>query len=116
MTIALKRIAHYKPIVAPVRMSIEQNDRQTSFTFAELPQSDSLPTLFVAFELLFWVQLARIAVREHVRPEAVYVNLDLPELDRYEAFLETRIRRDEVNKVAFFAADAQKPFLTANHF
>ena len=115
LTIALKRIAHYKPIVAPVRMSIEQNDRQTSFTFAELPQSDSLPTLFVAFELLFWVQLARIAVREHVRPEAVYVNLDLPELDRYEAFLETRIRRDEVNKVAFFAADAQKPFLTANH-
>ena len=31
LTIALKRIAHYKPIVAPVRMSIEQNDRQTSF-------------------------------------------------------------------------------------
>lgn len=115
LNIALKRIAHYKPIVAPVRMYIEQNDRQTILTFAGLPQNGSLPTLFVAFELVFWVQLARIATREQVNPETVHVSLDLPELDAYEAFLETRIRRDDVNRVTFSAEDAQKPFLTANH-
>ena len=115
LNIALKRIAHYKPIVAPVHMNVEQNDRQTILTFAGLPQNGSLPTLFVAFELVFWVQLARIATREQVNPETVHSSLDLPKLDAFEAFLETRIRRDEVNRVTFSAVDAQKPFLTANH-
>ncbi len=115
LNMALKRTAHYKPIVAPVRMNVEHNDRQTSLTFAGLPPNDSLPPLFVAFELVFWVELARVATREQVNPETVHVSLDLPELDAYEAFLETRIRRDEVNRVTFSAVDAQKPFLTANH-
>lgn len=115
LNMALKRTAHYKPIVAPVRLNIEQNDRQTILTFAGLPQNGSLPTLFVAFELVFWVQLARIATREQVNPETAHSSLDLPELEAYEAFLETPIRRDEVNKVTFAAVDAQKPFLTANH-
>ena len=115
LNIALKRTAHYKPIVAPVRMTIEHNDRQTILTFAGLSQNGSLPTLFVAFELVFWVQLARIATREQVIPETVHSSLDLPELDAYETFLETRIRRDDVNRVIFSAVDAQKPFLTANH-
>jgi len=115
LNMALKRIAHYKPIVAPVRLNIEQNDQQTIVTFAGLPKNGSLPTLFVAFELAFWVQLARIATREQVHPEAVHVSLDLPELEAYEAFFGVRIRRDDVNKVTFSAVDAQKPFLTENH-
>lgn len=115
LNMALKRTAHYKPIVAPVRLNVEQNDRQTILTFAGLPQSGPLPTLFVAFEFVFWVQLARIATREQVNPVTVHSSLDLPELAAYEAFLETRIRRDEVNRVTFSVVDAQKPFLTANH-
>ena len=115
LNIALRRIAHYKPIVAPVRLDVEQNDRQTILTFAGLPQNGTLPELFVAFELVFWVQLARIATREQMNPETVHVSLDLSELDAFEGFLGRRIRRDDVNSVAFSAQDAQKPFLTANH-
>lgn len=115
LNMALKRTAHYKPIVAPVRLNVEQNDRQTSLTFAGLPPNGALPTLFVAFELVFWVQLARMATREQVNPETVHSSLDLPDLAAYEAFLGTRIRRDEVNQVTFSAVDAQEPFLTANH-
>jgi hypothetical protein len=86
LNLALKRIAHYKPIVAPVRMYTEQNDRQTILTFAGLPPNGSLPTLFVAFELVFWVELARMATREKVIPVTVHSSLDLPELDVYETF------------------------------
>ena len=115
LNVALKRIAHYKPIVAPVRMYVERNDRHTSLDFTGLIQNVSLPALFVAFELLFWVELARIATRKHLTPEAVHSSIDLPESGAYEAFLETRIRRDDTNRVTFSAEDAQKPFLTANH-
>ena len=115
LNVALKRTAHYKPVVAPVRMDVAQNDGQTILTFAGLAQNGSLPPLFVAFELVFWVELARMATREQLKPERVYSSCDLPELDAYEMFFETRIRRDEVNRVAFSAVDAQKPFLTVNH-
>ncbi|MCP4610087.1 MAG: helix-turn-helix transcriptional regulator, partial [Planctomycetes bacterium] len=94
---------------------LEQNDQQTILTFAGLPPNGSLPTLFVAFELVFWVELARMATREQVIPETIHSSLDLPELDAYETFLGTTIRRDEVNRVTFSAVDAQKPFLTVNH-
>ncbi|MCB0168123.1 MAG: AraC family transcriptional regulator ligand-binding domain-containing protein [Anaerolineae bacterium] len=115
LNVALKRIAHYKPIVAPVHMDVAQNDQQTILTIAGLPQNGSLPPLFVAFELVFWVQLARIATRDQINPETVHVSVDLPELEMYEAFLKTRIRPDDVNRLTFSAVDAQKPFLTANH-
>jgi AraC-like DNA-binding protein len=112
---ALERMAHYKPIVAPVRMLVEQNTRQTILTFSGLPPNDSLPTLFVAFELVFWVELARLATRDKIVPESVHSSLDLPDTDAYETFFETRIGRDEVNWLAFSASDACKPFLTVNH-
>jgi AraC-like DNA-binding protein len=115
LTMALKRTAHYKPSVAPVHLQVEQHDRQTSLTFAGLRPNDALPTLFVAFELVFWVQLARLATREQVKPVAVYSNVDLPEAAVYEAFLGTPIKRADVNGVTFSASDAQQPFLTANH-
>jgi len=115
LNVALKRMAHYKPIVAPVRMHLEQNERQTILTLDGLAQSASLPPLFVAFELMFWVQLARIATREQINPETVHVSLDLAELEEYEAFLGTAIRLNDVNRLTFSAEDAQKPFLTANH-
>jgi len=115
LNIALKRIAHYKPIVAPVRMYVEQNNRQTNLTFTGLPQNDSLPALFVAFELVFWVELACIATREHISPLAVDVSVDLPGSDAFKTFFEVPIRRADVNRVTFSAEDAQKPFLTANH-
>lgn len=115
LNMALKRTAHYKSIVAPVRMTVEQNDRQTILTIAGLPPNGSLPALFVAFELVFWVELARLATREQIIPESVHSSLELPELDAYETFLENRITRDEVNRVVFSAGDAQKPFLTVNH-
>ena len=115
LNIALKRIAHYKPVVAPVQMNIEQNDQQTILTFAGFGPNRSLPSLFVAFELVFWVHLARIATREQINPTSVQVSIDLPELNEYEKFLQTRIKHNSVNRLIFSAADAQKPFLTANH-
>lgn len=115
LNVALERVAHYKPIVAPVRMTVEQGSRQTVFTFAGLSENDPLPVLFAAFELVFWVQLARVATREQLRPERVHVCRVLPDLQQYEAFFQVPIERANVNQVTFSASDARRPFLTANH-
>ena len=115
LNIALKRMARYKPVVAPVRMSMELTDRRTVLTFTGLPPQEALPALFIAFELAFWVELARMATGEHIVPETVQSSMALAELQACETFMGTHIRRDEVNGLAFSAEDARRPFLTVNH-
>jgi AraC-like DNA-binding protein len=115
LNMALKRTAHYKSVVAPVLMTVEQNDRQTTLAFNGLPSNRPLPAPFVAFELVFWVELARLATREQIIPVSIHTRVDLPELDTYEIFLGTHIKHNEINRVTFSAVDAKKPFLTVNH-
>jgi AraC-like DNA-binding protein len=115
LTIALKRIAHYKPIVAPVRMSVKQNNKQTTLTFSGLSQDHPMPKLLIAFELVLWIELTRIATREQINPLSVYTNLNLPDQQAYEGFLNTPIKHANINSVTFSTKDAQKPFLTSNH-
>ncbi len=111
---ALKRIAKYKPLVGPLRLSLEQDDEQTTVAFSGLPVIDELPSSLVAGELVFWVQMARIATRERIVPQAVHVTSTLLEKEQYEEYFGTRIIKGKVNALTFSAVDMQKPFLTAN--
>jgi len=115
LNMALKRIAHYKPIIAPVRLNIEQNDHHTIVSFSGLSPNGPLPILLAIFELGFWVQLARTAIRENIAPAAVKINFDLPDIDKYEAFFGARINHDDFTSLTFSTVDAQKPFLTENN-
>ncbi len=49
LSVALNRMAHYKPIVAPVRMDVEQNTRQTILTFSGLPPNDGFAPALCCF-------------------------------------------------------------------
>ncbi|MCB9057481.1 MAG: AraC family transcriptional regulator ligand-binding domain-containing protein [Calditrichae bacterium] len=115
LNMALERMAHYKPVVAPIHMSLKKNDQQTIISFKSLSHDRSLPALYIAFELTFWVQLARIAIREPIIPMAVHTHLDLQISDAFEVFLGSAVQSDVENKITFSASDAAKPFLTANH-
>lgn len=114
LNMALKRLAKYKPIVGPLRLDLEQNERQTVLGFSGLPETSPPPGSLIAFELLFWVQVARMATRERIIPEAVHSTIDLPGIEAYEDYFGVRITRDTFNGLTFSADDARKPFLTAN--
>lgn len=111
---ALNRLSHYKPLVGPLCMTIEQNKQNTRVAIAGLPQGGPVPTILILFELAFWVHMARLATREWINPLAVYVALDVPEVAAYEQFFGTQLTRSNCNGLAFSAEDAKKPFLTAN--
>lgn len=114
LNMALQRIAHYKPLVAPVHLKIEQNAQQTVVVINSVPNLRPLPQSLIAFELAFWVQIARIATRERIIPLHVYANMELVEPESYEAFFGTRPEFSDFNGLAFSANDASKPFLTVN--
>lgn len=111
---ALKRLAAYKPIVGPLQLDLYQDDQTITVAFSELSQTIPLPPSMVAFELVFWVQIARIATREQIRPLAVHATVELPAVEVYEDYFGTPVQMGRFNGLTFSTSDALKPFLTVS--
>ncbi len=114
LNLALERMACYKPLVGPLRLEVTHNDRHTVVALRGLPETMPPPHSLIAFELAFWVQVARIATRERINPLSVHVTLELPEPEVYQAFFGASLEPGEFNGLTFSAEDATKPFLTVN--
>lgn len=114
LNMALKRLAHYKSIVGPLRLDLHQNDQYTSVSFDQLSEAIPLPGSLIACELTFGVQVARIATRERIIPLEVHSSVELPEVEAYHEFFGTAVQRSHFNGLVFSAEDSQKPFLTVS--
>lgn len=112
LNVAFMRLAHFKPLVAPLRMSVEHTDHQTIISLDNLQGNPPLPPSLISTELVFWVHLVRLATREHIVPEAISTTVDLPEYSKYERFFEVPVSRGKKNQVRFSAANAERPFLS----
>ncbi len=112
---ALHRISKYKPLVGPLRMTVDHSKNYTGIVFTSASQDDVLPENLVIIELTFWVHVARMATREHIIPKAVHMAFVPPERQGHEAFFGSQIILSDFNGVTFDAVDAAKPFLTTNH-
>lgn len=115
LSTALHRLSKYKPLVGPLRMSVDQAKDQTDVVFTGESPDDHVPENLIMVELAFWTQLARIATREHIIPKSVHMIFEPPERDIYEAFFGTSILLSAFNGLIFEGADVVKPFLTTNH-
>jgi AraC-like DNA-binding protein len=111
--VAAQRIATYKPLVGPLRLDVADTADGLRIAY-QWPPDQQPPALLAASELVFWVALARIATRHHVRP----VNVTVPALPRdpapVEGFVGARVHTGDTHTVTFSATDAARPFLTEN--
>ncbi len=113
LEIAAHRIATYKPLIGPLKLLIDQGHDGLTISY-RWPAEMSPPQLLVTSELVFWVALARIATRHHVRPAQV----SLPQLPRDPAglgdFFGCRVRQGSSASMMFSPRDVNRPFLTEN--
>ena len=113
-SVAARRIAEYKRLVAPMSLKIE--DRADNFFVS--PRWDEpglqLPASLAVMELTFLVQLARIATRESISPLKVESPYPMRPEAAYESFFGVAPRHGLEHGVTFSAADARRPFLTAS--
>ncbi|MGB1285316.1 MAG: AraC family transcriptional regulator ligand-binding domain-containing protein [Aggregatilineales bacterium] len=114
LNIAMTRLSHYKPLVGPLRLDVNQTVMQTTVTFSGLPENVLPPASLIAMELVFLVHIARLATRDPVIPISVCTTLDIPEKNAYEAYFGTFVQHGSFNGVVFSAVDASRPFLTAS--
>jgi AraC-like DNA-binding protein len=110
---AARRIAIYKPLIGPMRLEVDQGDEGLTLSF-RWPPGMTPPRLLAATELVFWVALARIATRHHVRPVRVsdpWLSANHAGLDDYFG---VNVHNGPAHAITFASNDASRPFLTEN--
>ncbi|MGC3960159.1 MAG: AraC family transcriptional regulator [Verrucomicrobiota bacterium] len=111
---ALARIAQYKRLVCPMKLNVKPSAQGTRLEIVFTRANTIPPTSLATAELVFYVQLARLATRAKIQPLKV-TSPHPPELAReYADFFGIPVQRGPALSLAFSTEDARRPFLTAN--
>jgi len=113
---ALARLAKYKS--GPMALKLEHDARRTTAALEFLDRALTPPRVLMAFKLVFFVQLARLATRSPVHPLRVgwpAPVLSARDASAYANWFGVAVEDLPVPTVVFAAEDTQRPFLTANH-
>ena len=111
---ALQRLAHHKRLMAPMAMEVDVTRGSVTVTLEWIETQLTPPASLVAAELVFLVQLGRMATREMIRPLRVATPRPPEPAEAYEEFFGVRVRRGKQQLLRFSIGDALRPFLTAN--
>ncbi|AMP15757.1 AraC family transcriptional regulator [Collimonas pratensis] len=115
---ALDRIAKYVKLIAPMVIRIERTMVHTTVTIGFLDGTKPPPSVFLAFKLVFFVQLARLATRSHVQPLRVsWPSSPSLKADSliYKSYFGISVTNSPLATLVFATADVERPFLTENH-
>lgn len=111
---ALERLARYKPLIGPMRLSIEKTSTEIIVRITGLPDDVPPPPSLIAAELVFLTRLARLGLRCRVVPARVGTPVPLPAPHVYADWFGCTPLAAESAYVAFHRLDAERLFLTAN--
>jgi AraC-like DNA-binding protein len=111
---ALERIAQYKKLVAPMALHVDVGDKATTLKLEWLDSTVEPPVSLVATELVFFVQLSRIATRTRICPLAVTAPNPPEPREEYAEYFGVDLQQGPSPMISFKAKDATLPFLTAN--
>ncbi len=115
---ALERIAKYVRLIAPMAIKVERAPVHTTVSIGFLGDGGAPPGVFLAFMLVFFVQLGRLGARSHIQPLRVGLPSAPaagPTASLYAAFFGVPVTASPAATLVFATADVERPFLTANH-
>lgn len=112
--IAAARIAHYKRLVAPMELRLDETDHEFRIELRWLDRTVEPPISLAGFELIFFVQLVRLATRENIQPLKVESQVALEPPAAYTDFFGVAPTVAKRHSITFRRSDAMRPFLTAN--
>jgi AraC-like DNA-binding protein len=111
---AIRRIAQYKSLVAPMRLDIVADANCVSLDLVWLGDAVDVPLSFVILELLFFAHLARLGTRENIVPIQVMTKNPPHVSGGVAKYLGIEIQSGQCHRLVFSKTDALRPFLTAS--
>ena len=115
LLIAVRRVAQYKSLVAPMRVHVHEEDGDVVIGLEWQRAAREPPVSLVMSDLLFAVKLARVGTRERIVPVRVTTKTLPNALDPYVQILGVAPERDAQHRIVFSREDALRPFLTADN-
>lgn len=114
MATALERLKQFKPICGPMTLDLESTTDKTQLFIRFNQERVNVPLSLLAMELLFFVQLVRLATKETIIPLAITIPKVLPEFSTYIEFFGVEPTLSNEISITFSNDDLQKPFITEN--
>jgi len=114
LTAAVIRLAAHKRLVAPASIVWRESREGLEVSWRWDDSALRPPRLLTTYELVFFVQLARIGTRQHIVPIRVGFPHALTLSQDYAAYFGVVPEMDDGPKLVFSAADACRPFVTAS--
>ncbi|WP_461537025.1 helix-turn-helix transcriptional regulator [Spongorhabdus nitratireducens] len=111
---AVQLITKYKLITCPIEVTAQEHDEEFVIEFDLMTSIGTMPDTYCLFELAFFTQFARMALRSAIKPTRVQL-LHVPEHRAlYEAYFGVAVEQSHRVAISFSREDASKPFRTTS--
>lgn len=111
---AMFRISQYKRLMCELSLHVDAGRQGTEISFEWMDKAAAPPPSLIVSKLVYFVQLARIGIRERIVPLKVESPALPSPLQPYSEFFGTALIEGRNPVITFSQADAARPFLTAN--
>ena len=110
----LHRLAIFKPLVAPMQLSLHETPDALALTLAPDPGHPPIPAAAAMMELAYLLDLLKAFAARPLTPLSVTLPRGAPTSDRLQALAGCAIRQGDRIGIALHPADAALPILSAD--
>lgn len=112
--IGLSRLALFRPLLSPIRLTIERSSFSLSLSFNSADQDVAIPESFIIFEMVYFTELARIFTTEPIIPMAINIPEPLHYQDALADYFGMRPKIATKNALILSLEDAHRPLISEN--
>lgn len=110
----LQRVALFKPLIAPVALTIEEQCGILSITLTSAEATAGLPPAAAIMEVSYFLELLRTFASEQITPQSVILPAQVQITDAFRRFAGCEIFLGDHAGLALRGADASLPIISAD--
>ncbi|WP_299494742.1 AraC family transcriptional regulator [uncultured Shewanella sp.] len=114
LRIALQRIILFKPLLCPMKLTIKETTTLCHVHISHQQGLTSMPDAMLLIDMVFLLQFARMALREHITPYAVSAPSTQLLTEDYGTFFGCSRHHSSNIVISFHQNDLNKPFISSN--
>ncbi|MCR9136158.1 MAG: AraC family transcriptional regulator [Alphaproteobacteria bacterium] len=112
--IGLTRLAIFKPLVAPIILSVKRQKEALWITLRSSDDKIRMPATMAAFELVYFIELVRLCTCEHIIPLSVGIPAECGNQHDLETDFGVHLDEAEIPTIVLSLEDARRPLISEN--
>lgn len=110
----LQRLALFKPLVGPIRLELERDEKTFSIRFRSADPEAPIPNSMAPFEVSYFLELARNHTGEHIVPLAVQLPGEYEAIDAFNDHYGIAANKADTCSLILSREDSRRPLISEN--